>query len=137
MVSMWLITICKALGWAVARNEALIINNRVLWTGDRGGSKLSGWKLMGKGYYRPNIYIMETSTELPDSKHLFKGVEVPFYKEAVDIALQVHRFYFGRIVLGLDFAITEKGSVIIEVNCQPVLPTIQLYHANPKMQLFG
>lgn len=91
--------------------------------------------LAEKGYYKPKKYIMETNTSHPDSNISFDGFRVPYYQEAIEVALQVHSFYYGRFMLGFDFAITEDGPVIIEVNCRPTLPGLHLFSKNLRTRL--
>ena len=52
----------------------------------------------------------------PNSKIVFHGQKVPFYNEAVDLVLSIHR-HFSRINgLGFDVAITENGPLVVEIN---------------------
>ncbi len=91
--------------------------------------------LWEKGFYKPKKYIMETCAEHPNSKISFKDYAIPFYSDAVEIALRVHKFYYGRFMLALDIAITEQGPVIIEVNCVPSYVAIQMLSGGLKKRM--
>ncbi len=86
--------------------------------------------LREKGYYEPKKYIVTTIAEHPDSKIPFKGYKIPFYEEAVEIALWVHKFYYYSFILGFDFVVTEKGPLIIEINPTPSPSLAQFSHDN-------
>lgn len=99
------------------------------------GVQHPGGTLWDRAYFKPNRHVMESCTEHPDSKIPFKGYKIPFYQEAVKIALRVHKFYYGRFMLAQDFAITEQGPVIIEVNCNPGHRTIQMTSGGMKKRM--
>ena len=52
----------------------------------------------------------------PSSKIEFKGYTIPFFKEAVNLALKYHKYFPDLPSLGWDIAITETGPIIIEIN---------------------
>ena len=52
----------------------------------------------------------------PDSKMEFKNFKIPFYHQAVEAALRVHKYFYGLHSVGWDIAITENGCVVIEGN---------------------
>lgn len=91
--------------------------------------------LWDRAFFKPNRHIMESCTEHPDSKIPFKGYKIPFYQEAVEVALRVHKFYYGRFMLALDFAITEQGPMIIAINCNPGHRTIQMTSGGLKKRM--
>lgn len=57
----------------------------------------------------------------PDTGIPFSGFEVPFYREAVDLALQAHRLCPQLFGVGWDVAITVNGPLIVEGNVQYAL----------------
>ncbi len=66
------------------------------------------------GFYKPSY---GTKTDIhPDSKIKFSDFRVPMYKEAVELALRSHGFFYNVHSIGWDIAITENGPVIIEGN---------------------
>lgn len=48
----------------------------------------------------------------------FKGFKIPFYKEALEMVLEMSNNidFYGRRLIGFDVAITNEGPVIVEVN---------------------
>lgn len=93
--------------------------------------------LWEQGYYLPKKHTMDTCTVHPESKIPFGDYKIPYYDEAVKYALRAHKFYHTRFILSFDFAIREDGPVIIEVNSKPFDQGIQMFHDNPRKQLFG
>ena len=91
--------------------------------------------LWDKAFFKPKRFVMDAVSEHPDSKIAFKGFKIPFYREAVESALRVHRFYYARFVLAHDIAITNEGPVIIEVNCNPGHRTIQITSGGLKKRI--
>ena len=71
-------------------------------------------RLMKYGYFKPQ-YGTKT-TEHPDSHIVFENYQIPFYKEAVEMALQIHAHLYRCHSIGWDIAITENGPVFIEAN---------------------
>jgi hypothetical protein len=52
----------------------------------------------------------------PDTGFKFAAYKVPYYNEAVDLAIKAHAFLYASCAIGWDIAITEEGPVIIEGN---------------------
>ena len=48
----------------------------------------------------------------------FKGFKIPFYKESLEMVLEISNNidFYGRKLIGFDVAITDNGPVIVEVN---------------------
>lgn len=67
-------------------------------------------------------------TEHPDSHVLFKGYDIPYYKEAERIVVELHRLMYRSHSIGWDIAITENGPVIIEGNDRWEISLIQAVH---------
>jgi hypothetical protein len=55
-------------------------------------------------------------TKHPQSGAVFGGRKVPFYREAVTMAKELHSFLYGIHSIGWDIAITSEGPVFIEGN---------------------
>ena len=91
--------------------------------------------LWAEGFYRPRFASISHCLEHPDSKIPFKGFKIPFYKEAVDISLRAHRFFYGRFIMTWDYAITPEGPVIIEINCRPTFQPLQMWYGGLKKQI--
>ncbi len=92
-------------------------------------------RLLEKGSHKPNGYVLRSYTEHPQSSLAFKGFQIPYYHEAVEIALRVHKFYYGRFILGFDFAVTEKGPVVIEINSTPSYQMMQMVSGGLKQAM--
>ena len=66
------------------------------------------------GYYKPQ-YGTKTS-EHPDTGVVFEETTAPSYQEAVRIAIDAARRFYGVRAIGWDIAITENGPIFIEGN---------------------
>lgn len=67
------------------------------------------------GYYKPCFAGGKTDIH-PDTGVVFSEFRVPFFQEAVKMACDAHRFFYGVRTIGWDVAITPNGPVIIEGN---------------------
>lgn len=61
----------------------------------------------------------------PDSKIVFKDYPIPFLKDAVNLCLYAHRFFYFNFIIGWDVAITDEGPIIVEVNESPGMNVVQ------------
>lgn len=66
------------------------------------------------GFYKPG-YGLKTAVH-PDSQIVFENYKVPMLKEAYDLAIKAHKFFYNIGAIGWDIAITEKGPVFVEGN---------------------
>lgn len=82
--------------------------------------------LMKYGYYVSG-YGTKTNFH-PDSGVIFEGIKIPFYEEAVEKALQLHKMLYDICSIGWDIAITEEGPVFIEGNVDWGLDVMQMCH---------
>ncbi len=65
----------------------------------------------------------------PDTGLVFKGYELPFFDEAVQLCREAHLIFSQRLLmLAWDIAITPKGPLVIEVNVYGAIGTIQHTH---------
>ena len=55
-------------------------------------------------------------TAHPDSKIIFDGYKIPFFDEAVKLAINASQHFYGFCSIGWDVAITEDGPTLIEGN---------------------
>ena len=55
-------------------------------------------------------------TQHPDTKTVFEGYQIPFYKETIDLCSKAMNIFYGLKTIGWDMAITEKGPIFIEGN---------------------
>jgi hypothetical protein len=55
-------------------------------------------------------------TKHPQSGVVFEGFEIPYFKEAVRMAVELHSFLYGIHSIGWDIAVTKDGPTFIEGN---------------------
>lgn len=78
------------------------------------GIDLAKGCLLKYGFYKP---AFGTKTTIhPDTGIEFDGYEIPFFKDAVSLALRCHDYLYGIHSIGWDIAITSDGPCIIEGN---------------------
>lgn len=71
-------------------------------------------KLKQWGFYKPTF---GTKTEIhPDTGVTFLGFELPYFEDAVNMAIQCHKHFYNIQTIGWDIAITEDGPSFIEGN---------------------
>ena len=63
----------------------------------------------------------------PDSGIEFKGYEIPFLTESVEICRKAHAFFESVLIIGWDVAVTDKGPVIVEANGNPGINVLQCF----------
>ena len=66
------------------------------------------------GFFKPG-FGLKINTH-PDTNIKFAEFLAPQYKEAVELALKAHKFFYGIRAIGWDIAISDKGPVFIEGN---------------------
>lgn len=66
------------------------------------------------GYYKPGFGGKVTLH--PTSEVIFENYQIPFFKESVQVALDLHNMLYGIHSIGWDIAITENGPMFIEGN---------------------
>lgn len=78
------------------------------------GVDINTGKLLKKGIIKPphGTVILQH----PDSKIVFEGFEIPFFKEAIDMAKKLHSKLYRIHSVGWDIAITPDGPTFIEGN---------------------
>lgn len=83
-------------------------------------------KLKAVGFLKPQYGT--TIIEHPDNHLVFDGYEIPFYKEAVDKAVELHKMMYRSHSIGWDIAITKDGPMFIEGNDRWEVSMIQAVH---------
>jgi hypothetical protein len=64
-------------------------------------------------------------TKHPQSGVVFEGYEIPYFKEAMRMVMELHSFLYGIHSVGWDVAITKDGPIIIEGNDNWGIPAHQ------------
>jgi hypothetical protein len=91
--------------------------------------------LQTEGFLEPGCGTRVTSH--PQTGAKYEGFRIPFYQEAVALVLRAHEFWYGVHKIGWDFAITEKGSCIVEANNGFGPSTAQALNDGDTQELFG
>ena len=78
------------------------------------GIDLNTGKLMKKGIIKPPHGMIVY--QQPDNGIVFEGFEIPFFKEAIEMAKELHSKLYRVHSIGWDIAITPNGPVFIEGN---------------------
>ena len=74
-------------------------------------------------------------TQHPDNGLVFEGFEIPFFKEAVEMAKDLHSKLYRIHSIGWDIAITPDGPVFIEGNSLWEISLIQTANGGLKKQI--
>ena len=94
---------------------------------------------MDKGTLKPLGIIKPqfgtSATAHPDTGVEFNEVEIPFYKEAESMAIQLHHFLYRCHSVGWDIAITEHGPVFFEGNGLWEISLVQAVQGGLKNQI--
>lgn len=94
------------------------------------GIDMENGQLMETGFLKPEY---GTSTkEHPDTHIVFKGFEIPYYKEAERMAVELHKRLYRSHSVGWDIAITEDGPMFIEGNGWWEISMPQTIHGGQK-----
>ena len=94
------------------------------------GIDMKTGKLFEKGFIKPK-YGTSTKFHL-DSKIVFKDYEIPFFHQAVQYAIELHKKMYRCHSIGWDIAITENGPVFIEGNGLWEISLLQAAHGGLK-----
>lgn len=97
------------------------------------GIDMETGRLKERGFLKPKYGT--TVVEHPDSHVKFKGVEIPFYFDAVKIAIRMHQNLYRCHSVGWDIVITPTGPVIIEGNGLWEISLVQAVHGGLKKQI--
>lgn len=83
-------------------------------------------KLKDIGFLKPKYGT--TIKEHPDNHLVFEEYEIPFYQEAVDKAISLHKIMYRSHSIGWDIAITKDGPMFIEGNDRWEVSMVQAVH---------
>lgn len=83
-------------------------------------------KLKEFGFLKPKYGTKVT--EHPDTHIRFEGYQIPYYKEAENMVVELHKLMYRSHSIGWDIAITENGPIIIEGNDRWEITLIQAVH---------
>jgi hypothetical protein len=61
----------------------------------------------------------------PDTGTKFEGFEIPYFDHVVELALSLHRFFYGVHSIAWDIAVTESGPTVVEGNNRWGMATLQ------------
>ena len=87
-------------------------------------------KLKDVGFLKPK-FGTKVSVH-PDTHITFAGYDIPFYKEAVSMAVSLHEIMYRSHSIGWDIAITTNGPVFIEGNDRWEISMVQTVHGGMK-----
>ena len=82
--------------------------------------------LMDRGVLKPSYGT--SVAHHPDSGIIFEGYQIPFYQQAVEMAIYAHKMMYRSHSIGWDIAITNQGPVIIEGNDRWEISLVQAVH---------
>lgn len=71
-------------------------------------------RLKKYGYKKPSFGLKEEKHQ--DTKIVFNGFEIPYFKEACRLCIKAHSLFYTLGSIGWDVAITTNGPVLIEGN---------------------
>lgn len=97
------------------------------------GIDMEKGKLFETGFLKPQYGT--SVKEHPDTHVAFKDFEIPYYKEAELLAVELHKRLYRCHSVGWDIAITEKGPVFIEGNGLWEISLVQAVHGGLKKQI--
>lgn len=97
------------------------------------GIDMENGRLMDIGFLKPKYGT--SVKEHPDTKIKFSGYQIPFYKEAEEMAARLHKYLYRCHSVGWDIAITENGPMFIEGNGWWEISLIQAVHGGLKKQV--
>jgi hypothetical protein len=94
------------------------------------GIDMDKGKLKEIGFLKPQYGT--SVKEHPDTNIVFKDYVIPYYKEAEELAVKLHKYMYRCHSVGWDIAITEDGPVFIEGNGLWEISLIQAVHGGLK-----
>ena len=73
----------------------------------------------------------------PDSHLAFKGREIPYYKDVVDLVKNAHKLFGTLQTVGWDVAVTSDGAFLLEGNHCWDIEMLQVVHGKGSASRFG
>ena len=80
--------------------------------------------VVSQGAY--SFSIQETVIRHPDTQYPIPGICIPYWKECVHMVEEASELLDKLPLVGWDVAITKKGPVLVEANCEPEIPLLQI-----------
>jgi hypothetical protein len=122
----------------IQRDGAIEVLGTILRTGAN-GSYIDNWssgglalgtdaatgRVSGSGTY--DLPFGKRADVHPTTGVKFDGFEIPYFKESVELAKEVHRYFYGIHSIGWDIAITQSGPLCIEGNENWGMPIMQVF----------
>lgn len=87
--------------------------------------------LMKYGFIKPSFGTI-VLTEHPDTKVVFYNYPVPYFREAVLMAIRLHKNLYRCHSIGWDISITPEGPIFIEGNGLWEISMVQIAHGGMK-----
>lgn len=82
-------------------------------------------EVVSDGYTEINTDHFEVH---PDSKVKFKGFQIPYWDELIELINEMHKLCYPISLAGWDLALTDNGWVLVEGNSKPFMCDMQLLH---------
>jgi hypothetical protein len=89
------------------------------------GADLRTGRLSEYGMFRPDFG--KRADRHPDTGTEFGKFVVPYFCQAIDLAVNLHQYFYGVHSVGWDFAITPAGPTCLEGNDNWGLPMMQIF----------
>ena len=106
--------------------------DKIVDNADAGGAfvaiNLDKGTLNEYGYF----YNKPRAKKHPISNVAYKGYQIPYWKETIQLIKDLHPVLFGFATIGWDIAITPTGPVIVEINWNYSLKGIQICNGGLK-----
>jgi len=82
-------------------------------------------ELLPEGKFKPGYGKRITCH--PDTEREFSGFVLPYYKDSVQLCLDVHKVFYGVHSIGWDIAVTPEGPTILEGNDEWDMMMLQVW----------
>jgi len=92
-------------------------------------------RLGKEGLFRPAFG--RRTTHHPDTGVAFGNFQIPYFADAVQMAIRLHGFFYGIHSIGWDIAITNDRPAFIEGNDNWEIPTFQAYDRHFKKKFLA
>lgn len=76
-------------------------------------------------------------THHPNTDAQLNGFEIPYYKEACEVVMDLHQYFYGIRSIGWDVALTPNGPTILEGNDDWDISMIQKYFREELFNILG
>jgi Sugar-transfer associated ATP-grasp len=79
----------------------------------------------------PHNQKEEIFTKHPNTGSMIEGVGLPYWPEAMELAIRAHSVFFSMPSVGWDIAITNNGPILVEGNGVWGVDVVQISHQQP------